>query len=66
MSMPAQGTLERLLIDKMIEMDEKGRGVTYLDFVGTEITEENIDQIVNNLRNAMYVAEDDSALKFDA
>lgn len=63
-SMPAKGTLERVMIDKMIELDPVG--VTFMDFVGTGITEDNIDQIAQNLRNAMYVAEGDECLKVDA
>ncbi|MBK6906497.1 MAG: hypothetical protein IPH08_05085 [Rhodocyclaceae bacterium] len=63
-SMPAKGTLERVMIDKMIELDPVG--VTFMDFVGTGITEDNIDQIAQNLRYAMYVAEGDECLKVDA
>ena len=63
-SMPAKGTLERVMIDKMIELDPVG--VTFMDFVGTGITEDNIDQIAQNLRYAMYVAEGDECSKVDA
>lgn len=68
MLIPAIGTLERVFLDKIVETDliEKGRGVTFFDFIGTGITEENIDQIVNNLRNGMFVAENDKTLKEDA
>jgi hypothetical protein len=62
-SMPKKGTLERLMVEKMLEHPE---GVTFLDFVGTGITEDNIDKIAQNLRNAMYEAEDDHKLKEDA
>lgn len=62
-SMPKKGTLERIMVEKMLEQPE---GVTFLDFVGTGITEDNIDQIAQNLRNAMYEAEDDHTLKEDA
>jgi len=62
-SMPKRGTLERVMIEKMMSQTE---GVTFLDFVGTGITEDNIDQIAQNLRNAMYEAEDDHELKEDA
>lgn len=62
MLMPKKGTLERLMLDKMITSN----GVTYLDFVGTGITEENIDQIAQNLRNGMFEAENDYELKEDA
>jgi len=61
--MPKRGTLERLMVEKMLE---KPGGVTFLDFVGTGITENNIDQIAQNLRNCMYQAEDDHTLKQDA
>jgi hypothetical protein len=60
---PKAGTLERLMLDKMLESDD---GVTFLDFVGTGITEENIDQIAQNLRNGMYESEFDDTLKEDA
>lgn len=62
-SMPILGTLERVMLDKMVSQEE---GVTFLDFVGTGITEDNIDQIAQNLRNAMYESEDDHELKEDA
>jgi hypothetical protein len=63
--LPAKGTLERVIIDKMAALPP-GRGVTYLDFVGTGITEENIDQLVQNLRTGMYRSDEDDAIKFDA
>ena len=68
MLIPVAGTLERTFLDRAIELDDdgKGRGVTYLDFVGTGITEENIDQVVSNLRNCMFIAENDHGLKEDA
>lgn len=64
MLIPIEGSLERIFLERAIELDENGsgRGVTYLDFVGTGITEENIDQVVNNLRNGMYIAENDNLL----
>lgn len=63
---PAQGTLERVFLDGAIAADKLGNGVTFLDFVGTGITEGNIDRIVNNLRNGMFIAENDNTLKVDA
>lgn len=63
--MPAEGTLERVILEKMLSLPP-GQGVTYLDFVGTGITEDNIDQLVQNLRRGMYVAENDDEFKFDA
>lgn len=65
MMMPKEGTLERLMLEKMLDCPE-GVGVTFLDFVGTGITEENIDQIATNLRYGMYEAENDNQLKMDA
>lgn len=62
-SMPKRGTLERIMVEKLMQHPE---GVTFMDFVGTGITEENIDQIAQNLRNAMYESEDDSAIKQDS
>ncbi len=59
---PKQGTLERLLLDTMREKGE----VTAFDFVGTGITEENIDQLVSNLRTGMFISENDCNLKVDA
>jgi len=61
--MPKVGTLERIFVDKIMSQQE---GVTYLDFIGTGITEENIDQVVQNLRNNMFESEDDDKLKVDA
>ena len=40
--------------------------VTYLDFIGTGITEGNIDSVAQNLRNGMFEAENDNELKEDA
>ena len=60
---PKLGTLERIVLEKMIEQPV---GVTYLDFVGTGVTLENIDEIVNNLRHGLFIAEDDVQIKFDA
>ena len=61
---PIAGSLERIFLE--LDNDGKGRGVTYLDFIGTGITEENIDQVAQNLRNNMFVAENDHELKVDA
>ena len=60
---PKVGSLERLMVEKMLEKPE---GVTFFDFEGTGITEDNIDQIVQNLRTGMYEAENDDTLKEDA
>jgi hypothetical protein len=61
--MPKEGTLERLMLDKMMDSES---GVSFLDFVGTGITEDNIDQVAQNLRNGMYESENDNSLKEDA
>lgn len=68
MLIPIAGSLERIFLERIVELDNdgKGRGVTYLDFIGTGITEENIDQVAQNLRNNMFVAENDHELKVDA
>jgi hypothetical protein len=65
---PIAGSLERIFLERIVELDNdgKGRGVTFLDFIGTGITEENIDQVVQNLRNNMFIAENDHDLKADA
>jgi len=65
---PIAGSLERIFLERIVELDNdgKGRGVTYLDFIGTGITEENIDQVAQNLRNNMFIAENDHELKVDA
>jgi hypothetical protein len=62
--LPKAGTLERLVLERLIENGKAG--VTYMDFIGTGVTEENIDQIVQNLRNGMYESEDDDFLRFDS
>lgn len=51
------------MLEKLLSSEH---GVTYLDFIGAGITEENIDQIANNLRNGMYESDDDDLLKEDA
>ena len=61
--MPAPGTLERVFLDALMNSP---KGVTFLDLVGTGITEENIEQIAQNLRNGMFVAENDDTLSLDA
>ena len=61
--MPINGTLERVLLDAMLDKDE---GVTFLDLIGTGITEENIEQVAENLRNGMFIAENDNKLELDA
>jgi hypothetical protein len=67
MLIPRVGTLERIFLDKMVEkMDLPDDGVDYRDFVGTEITLQNIDQIAENLRYGMFDAENDHELKYDA
>lgn len=63
--MPALGTLERVLVDAMLKCPE-GEGVTFLDLIGTGITEENIDQVAQNLRNGMFIAENDDELRVDS
>ncbi len=66
MLIPKIGTLERIFLDGAIAADQQGRGVTYLDFVGTGITEENIDQIVQNLRTNMFESEQDEFMEKDS
>jgi hypothetical protein len=61
--LPKQGTLERVFLDKLLESRD---GVTFLDLEGTGITEQNIEQIAENLRTGMYESEGDHLLKFDA
>ena len=60
---PIEGSLERIMLDAMLNSES---GVTFLDLVGTGITEENIDQVVSNLRTGMFVAENDGELEIDA
>ena len=62
---PVKGTLERIFLDALVNAHE-GEGVTFLDLVGTGITEDNIEQIAQNLRNGMYESEGDDLLKLDA
>ena len=62
--MPKAGTLERLVLERLIE--NGAAGVTYMDFIGTGVTEGNIDQIVQNLRTGMYESEGDDSLRFDS
>jgi len=60
---PKAGTLELVMLKKLMESEG---GVSFLDFVGTGITEYNIDQIAENLRHGMYESDDDNLLKEDA
>ncbi len=67
MLIPRISTLERMFLDKLAEkMDLPTPGVDYRDFVGTEITLQNIDQITQNLRHGLFDAENDHELKCDA
>ena len=61
--MPALGTLERVLLDAMMKNE---KGVTFLDLDGTGITKDNIEQIAQNLRTGMFIAENDDELRADA
>jgi hypothetical protein len=63
MSLPKKGTLERLFLDKLLVVNG---GVSFLDFVGSGITEDNIEQVAKNLRNGMYESEYDNLIKKDA
>lgn len=60
--LPAEGTLERIFLDALVDSPN---GVTFLDLVGTGITEENIEQVAENLRTGMFVSENDSEIQFD-
>lgn len=62
---PKEGTLERIMLDAMIAAGP-GSGVTFADLDGTGITEENIEQIANNLRRGMFEAENDFTVRFDS
>ncbi len=61
---PKNGTLERVMLEALMNAKE-GEGVCFLDLVGTGITEENIDQIVQNLRSGMFESEFDDELEKD-
>lgn len=61
--MPKTGTLERLMLDTMLQ---KKIGVTFMDFIGTEINEYNIEQVASNLRSGMYESEDDKQMRMDS
>ena len=60
---PKDGTLERVMLEKLIQNPD---GVTFMDFIGTGINQNNIDQIAKNLVNGMYETDGDSELEFDA
>jgi hypothetical protein len=53
---PKEGTLHYLFVEKTAKAGKKG--VTFLDFVGTGITEQNIDSIAQDLANGMYESDD--------
>ena len=63
MMIPKKGTLERLMLEKLWDSKD---GVTFLDFVGTGITQDNIDQIVKNLQTGIFESEMDSEIGYDA
>ncbi len=58
-AIPKLGTLERTMFDALLE---KGNvGVTIFDLEGTGINEDNIDEIVENLKTGNF--EPDSCLR---
>jgi hypothetical protein len=61
--MPKKGTLERIVLEKLIN---NKNGVTFKDFDGTAITEQNIEKIIKNLRYGMYESDNDDEVKFDS
>ena len=63
MLIPKEGTMERVVLDRLIESDA---GVTYMDFAGYGLTDESLAQIVQNLRTGMFEAENDDELRIDA
>jgi hypothetical protein len=62
--MPKKGSLERIVLEKL--MDNKKGGVSYYDFVGIGIKEQNIEKIIDNLRYGMYESDNDDEVKFDS
>jgi len=62
---PVKGSLERLVLEMAV--DRGAKGFTYLDFpADSGITEANLEQVISNLQNNMFVAEQDAQLKIDA
>lgn len=59
---PKRGSLERVFLEALIQHPE---GVTFLDLVGTGITEDNIEQVAQNLRTGMYESDFDELLRKD-
>lgn len=62
---PIQGTLERSIYDLLLAIQPEGIAVKCLaEQLSTDA--ESVLQAFNNLRNGMFVAENDSELAFDA
>jgi hypothetical protein len=62
---PVKGSVERTVLDKLIE--SKGKGITIFDFPEhLNITAELLDQAIRNLENNMFESECDEQIKFDA
>lgn len=60
---PKEGTLEALVLAKLLT----GKSITIDDFEDhPEVTEESLDQAVNNLMNGMFESDSDNTVKFDA
>ena len=65
MFIPKEGTIERIVLEKLVEKGEEG--VTIFDFPDNpKITEESLEQAVNNLRSNMFESETDNLIKFDS
>jgi hypothetical protein len=61
LGMPKEGTMERVVLLRLMESGEAG--ISFLDFKQEGIGAEALDQIIENLRTGMYAAEGDDQLE---
>jgi hypothetical protein len=61
---PKAGTLERLVLEKLVEVPA---GITFLDFPPeVNMTDEKLAEAISNLRSGMFESEQDDQISFDA
>lgn len=62
---PKEGTIEALVLAKLIK--NRDRGVTMEDFKDhPEVTEDGLEKAVQNLGSGMFESDSDNTVKFDA
>jgi hypothetical protein len=61
-AIPKKGTIERMVLEKLEEAGENG--ITHFDFTDPPISAERLAEVIENLRNCMFEAEDDDGIEY--